>query len=234
MQKLNVLYFAHVREVTGIGQETLEVPPEAPVSLVLDMLCSKYERLRPLLGRCRVALNDAFVTEDVATGPGDELVLIPPVAGGSDAPSASPIGALPPVHVGPEPLDGAMREALEALVTSPAHGALVTFVGQVRDHARGKSVVRLEYEAYIPMAEKQLAAIIAATEAAYPGVRAVVHHRVGVLDIGDTAVIVCVGSAHRQAAFAACQMVIDRLKQDVPIWKRESSPDGAVWIDDRP
>jgi len=140
----------------------------------------------------------------------------------------------PRVHIGPEVLDTAAHDALTALVAGPTHGAVVTFVGQVRDHARGQAVSVLEYEAYVPMALKQLGAIADAVEDDFSGVKVAVHHRVGVLGIGDTAVIVAVGSAHRKAAFTACQAVIDRLKADVPIWKRETGPDGAVWVDDRP
>lgn len=234
MQKLNVLYFAHVREVVGKTSESIEVPSGADVASVLDILCSKYPQLGPVLARCRVALNDAFVATDAVTADGDEIVLIPPVAGGSGVVSGTNGAALPAVWVGPETLDDQVENALRRLVGSSGHGAVVTFAGQVRDHARGHAVVSLEYEAYIPMAKKQLQHIVDEVEKGHPGVVAAVHHRVGLLGIGDVAVIVAVASAHRQAAFIACQMVIDRLKQDVPIWKRETGPDGAVWVDDRP
>jgi MoaE-MoaD fusion protein len=234
MQKLNVLYFAHVREVVGRAAEIIEVPAGADVASVLQLLCSNYPRLGPVLARCRVALNDAFVTPDAVTADGDEIVLIPPVAGGSGMGPGATVGALPAVWIGPETLDGQVENALRRLVASSGHGAVVTFVGQVRDHARGRNIVSLEYEAHVSMARKQLQSIVVEVETAHPGVVAAVHHRVGLLGIGDIAVIVAVASAHRQAAFAACQMVIDRLKQDVPIWKRETGPDGAVWIDDRP
>jgi len=226
MQKLNVLYFAHVRDLVGIPRETLELAARCTVASALAELCRRHPGLERLLPRCRVALNGEFVEVSAAVGDGDELVLIPPVAGGS--------GALPRVRVGTEVLDGAAIASLKSLVSDPRHGAVALFVGDVRDHARGYAVNKLEYEAYIPMAERQLQRIIADLEADSPSIRIAVHHRVGLLDIGDTAVIVAVGSPHRKEALAACAEVIERLKRDVPIWKRETGPDGAVWIDDRP
>lgn len=117
-----------------------------------------------------------------------------------------------------------------ALVEGHSYGGLVTFVGAVRDNTRGRRVLRLEYEAYAPMAVKKLEEIAAEAKARWPEIRVAVLHRVGVLLPGEAAVVIAVASPHRKEAFLACEHVIDRLKQDVPIWKKEVYADGEVWV----
>jgi molybdopterin synthase catalytic subunit len=115
-------------------------------------------------------------------------------------------------------------------VAGPGFGAVATFVGLVRDHHAGRSVIHLEYSAYAEMAEARCAAIVA--EAETDGVRVALAHRLGVLEIGEAAVMVVVASAHREAAFATCRAVIERVKAEVPIWKRERYADGSEsWVD---
>ena len=121
--------------------------------------------------------------------------------------------------------------ALIARVESPAHGGVASFLGQVRDHHGGRTVDRLEYSAYGPMAEEECARIVAEAEARWP-VRVALKHRVGALVIGDIAVAVAAAGAHRDEAFAACRFVIEEVKRRVPIWKKEFYQDGAVeWVD---
>lgn len=125
-------------------------------------------------------------------------------------------------------------------VKHPGAGAVCVFVGCVRDHtlkdapggeARAPvAVVRLDYEAYAEMAEKVLAAIVREAEERWPGVRGFVQHRSGTLGIGELAVIVACSAPHRAKAFAACRHVIERLKEDAPIWKREHGEDGVSWV----
>ncbi|MEZ4269049.1 MAG: molybdenum cofactor biosynthesis protein MoaE [Myxococcota bacterium] len=222
---LNVLYFAHVRERTGLSAERLECPTGATVSEVVSLLVLRHPSLRTLVPSLRVAVNGEFAASDAVVPGGAELVLIPPVAGGAGTPRAALTEA---------PLTESTMRALTALVSSPAHGAVVTFAGTVRNHARGRQVTRLYYEAYERMALTQLEAVAAEVEAAVPGARVAVHHRLGMLEIGDVAVMIAAASAHRAEAFDACRRVIDRLKEDVPIWKREIGPDGEEWVSDRP
>lgn len=222
---LNVLYFAHVRERVGLASESLELPAGATVAEAVAVLVARYPALAPLMPTVRVAVDGEFVASAHLLRDGAELVLIPPVAGGCGTAV---------VALTEEPLDSARHEALTRLVGGPSHGGVVTFVGAVRDHARGQVVTRLDYEAYGAMALRQLERIIAEVEAEVPGTRCAVHHRVGTLAVGDVAVIVAAGSAHRDEAFSACRLVLERLKRDVPIWKREHGPDGAVWVADRP
>lgn len=115
-------------------------------------------------------------------------------------------------------------------VSSNEAGAIATFIGTVRDHNDGRSVTLLEYEAYRSMAEKQLRRIARALVEDNPGVRVAALHRVGALEVGDIAVVCAVSSAHRDAAFSVCRELIDRIKGEVPIWKREHGPEGPYWV----
>ncbi len=121
-------------------------------------------------------------------------------------------------------------ESLLAQVQSPRHGGIASFLGAVRDHQAGRSVVRLEYSAYQPMAEAECARIVREAEAQWDCAVAL-KHRIGTLHIGDVAVAIIAASAHRDEAFAACRYVIEEVKRRVPIWKREVFVDGSVeWV----
>ena len=126
------------------------------------------------------------------------------------------------------PLDLA---ALVESITAPDRGAVVTFVGVVRDHHDGRRVTGLSYSSYEPMADSECEAIRAEAERRWP-VRVAVVHRLGDLEIGDAAVAIVAASAHRDEAFAACRHVIEEVKRRVPIWKRERFADGTEeWVD---
>lgn len=120
--------------------------------------------------------------------------------------------------------------ALARRVAGPRNGAVLTFVGQVRDNSRGRVVSYLEYDAYTPMAEKQMRRIAADAMERW-SVEVAMEHRIGRIEIGEPSVVICVGSAHRDVGFDACRYCIDTLKENVPIWKKEVCPDGSFWIE---
>jgi molybdopterin synthase catalytic subunit len=121
-------------------------------------------------------------------------------------------------------------DAVVAVVTHPGAGAVVTFVGAVRETNAGHAVTRLEYEAYPALALAEMGRILGEIAAELPGVRVAVHHRTGSLEVGEAAVIAAASAPHREEAFDACRRVIDRVKARVPIWKREHGPDGPYWV----
>lgn len=121
--------------------------------------------------------------------------------------------------------------ALLGPIRRDADGGIALFVGVVRDHNEGKVVTSLDYEAYIPMAEKEMARIAEAVSLAHPEAVLAMRHRIGSLKIGDVAVAVVASAPHREEAFAACREGIEAIKARVPIWKREHGPDGAVWVE---
>ena len=115
-------------------------------------------------------------------------------------------------------------------VMTPESGGIDVFIGTVRNATKGKQVVRLEFEAYEPMALKETEKIAAQAFEKWPVQKLLVHHRVGILEVGEIPVIIAVSCAHRDAAFEACRFVIDTLKQTVPIWKKEVFEDGETWV----
>jgi MoaE-MoaD fusion protein len=215
--ELEVLFFAAARERVGASEQSVTLPDGASVTDLLDHLVAAHAALRPLLPYLRVAVDEAFVSDlSLPLSGGQVVALIPPVSGGNAE-----------VALSHAPLQA---DAIEALVAGPDRGALVTFEGRVRDHTGDHSVERLEYEAYETMALKTLLRIRDAAQSRWPSVRAAVHHRLGVLAIGEAAVVVAVSAPHRAPAFEACRFIIEELKKDVPIFKREVRGDGTIWV----
>jgi len=135
------------------------------------------------------------------------------------------------VRITREPLDTPVVRALEESVTTSGDGGVVTFQGVVRDNARGKQVRSLEYDAYVEMAEQQMAQIAAEVEARWEDASVAMVHRIGPLEIGECSVVVVVACPHRAEAFEACRYAIDTLKSTVPIWKKEIYADGEEWVE---
>ncbi|MDP2877688.1 MAG: molybdenum cofactor biosynthesis protein MoaE [Holophaga sp.] len=133
-----------------------------------------------------------------------------------------------PVAVLEMPLNAA---ALRAEATDPAAGAVVVFEGCARDHHDGKAVEALAYEAFLPMAEKELANLRGEAMARFALLRCLIHHRIGLVPLTEAAVVVVTASAHRKEAFEAAIWIMDRIKERVPIWKRERYPDGEAWVE---
>lgn len=215
-----VRLFASYREAAGVGQIELELPPGATVKDAIFKVVKDH----PLIAEGRqvvIARNHEYVTPDEPLAEGDEVALIPPVSGGAMT--------VAPIVVSASPLS--VDDALAA-VRESSFGGIVVFLGTVRDRSRDKRVTHLEYEAYTEMAEAKMREIAQRLEAKHAPLRLVMHHRVGDLAIGEIAVIVAAGAPHRDAAFTAARAAIDELKTIVPIWKKEHSDDGAVWIED--
>ncbi|SDN18586.1 molybdenum cofactor biosynthesis protein MoaE [Alkalicoccus daliensis] len=124
-------------------------------------------------------------------------------------------------------------EELIQSVIRPEAGAVTTFIGTVRELTEGKRTLSLTYEAYKPMAEKKLAQLGAELEAKYEGTKVAMAHRIGKLEISETAVVIAVSSPHRDASFKASREAIERIKEFVPIWKKEHWEDGEMWIGDQ-
>jgi molybdopterin synthase catalytic subunit len=217
--RVRVLYFAIVRERLRRQEEEVELPAGATVGALLDELGRRYEAIAALRPHLQVARNRETAPADAALADGDEVALIPPVSGGSGRP---PLAA-----VRDAPLD--LMEVVRA-VSHPGAGGVVTFTGVVRRESRGRVVDRLEYEAYREMAEARLGAIAAELERAHEGARLAILHRVGVLAVGEPAVVIAASAPHRAAAFDACREAIERLKREAPIWKKEVGADGEEWI----
>jgi molybdopterin synthase catalytic subunit len=204
---IRVRLFAGLREQAGWSERELdEIARVADVWPALDL----GEEPAGLL----YAVNREYAERERALHDGDEVALIPPVSGGA-------------FRVTEEPLS---LEAVAAEVADERAGAVATFTGTVRRQSRGREVTRLEYEAYAEMAEEVMAKLAAELEQRYELCAVAIHHRVGVLGIGEASVLIAVSAPHRQDALAACKDAIDTLKETVPLWKKEIYEGGEEWL----
>jgi MoaE-MoaD fusion protein len=224
--QVRVLPFGILKD--WLGASTLELPEGATVAALLDQLASGRAPVPPSTwGSIAVSVNHEYAQPAHVLREGDEVGLLPPVSGGSDA-DESGIGQI-----------AIVREVIEAdkLVAAAKHGsdgAVVVFDGIVRDNTRGRQTLHLDYEAYEEMALKQMQELAAEARKRF-GVRHVsIVHRLGRLVVGETSVLIVVASAHRAQAYEASRWLIDTLKKTVPIWKKETFVDGAVWADGEP
>jgi molybdopterin synthase catalytic subunit len=215
--RITVLYFAVFRERLGRADDALELPAGTTVAGAVARLAALHAPIAQLAGRFRVAVNQEMVGDAHVLADGDELALIPPVAGGSGR----------HVVLTGEPLS---LDRCIAAVRAPGMGGIATFTGMVRDASHGAVIERLEYEAYAPMAVRVMTALCDEIEAELASARVAVEHRVGTLAVGEIAVVIAAAAPHRAEAFAACRAMIDRLKDRVPIWKKEIGAAGETWI----
>jgi len=217
---IQVRYFAMLREHLGRSDESLEVPAGTSASAVYALVTASRPRLAGLQRSMMLMVNEEYVRGDHVLTDGDELAFIPPVSGGEMH--------LPKLFV--VTADELDPRAVESLVAADDAGAIVTFTGTVRNNARDRDVIALDYEAYVPAAERQLGNIGIEIVERWPSVRTAIHHRTGYLVPGVASVVIACASAHRAEAFAAASHAIERIKQIVPIWKKEHYADGSVWI----
>jgi molybdopterin synthase catalytic subunit len=212
--------FARLRELAhGEETQTIELPAGSSLSDVYEALRLSHPAL-PDRGAVRAALNQEFSDWSSLVADGDEVAFIPPVSGGAHG------GVLFELTI--DPLDA---RRLEAAVAHSGAGAICTFTGVVRDSSRGRPVTHLDYEAYAEMATAQMRKIGEEIAERWPEARVAMAHRTGRLEIGEASVVVCVSCPHRAEAIAACKWGIDRLKESVPIWKKEHADDGTYWIE---
>ena len=216
--RVDVVFFAALRESTGTSRTQVELPDGARGRDLREALLRLRPQLKDLLHASRLAQGVDFIDEDRVLADGDEIVLIPPVSGGSGPPS---------VLLTQEILD---VQSLREAANRPGAGAVLVFEGVVRSPSMGKDVLHLEYEAYEPMALAQMEKIVDEAGSRWPLTTACLHHRLGRIEVGETSVIALVSAPHRAEAFEACRHLIERLKADVPIWKKEFFHDGSVWV----
>lgn len=217
--------FASVREV--LGTDVLEVSVAAGTSI--DGLRKKLGDQYPGLMRLPVAfaVNRDYARSETVLQDGDEVAFIPPISGGT--------GAMDLYRF--DLVDGCIDpRAIEAECRTDADGAVVTFAGTTRNHNEGAEVLSLSYETYTEMAQRVMCHLFEEAVKRFPITRARVVHRLGEVPVGEASVVVVVASPHRGPAFDACRFLMDRLKNEVPIWKREKlkDGDGERWIGDLP
>lgn len=223
--KIRVLAFATASDALGWSERELELPGGSRVADLRVRLEGDHPKIARHWPRLAVAVNGRLASPDQELPEGAEVALLPPVSGG--APGERVRAALVD-----GPLDVA---AISAGVAGPECGAVVLFLGTVRDHHAGRAVARLTYSAYRSMALDVLERIVADLERAHPGLKAAIVHRLGEVPVGEPSVVIAVASPHRAAAYEASRTALERLKAEAPIWKREHYADGEVaWREEEP
>jgi MoaE-MoaD fusion protein len=223
--RITLRYFALWREELGRDEEVREVAAGTSVRAVIDGVIAGHARLTGLRPSTMFMVNQEYAALDQALHDGDEVAVIPPVSGGSQTAGEANEGRL--FKVVETPLD--VMDVI-TVVEHPTAGAIVSFIGTVRDNSLGRAVTALEYEAYPAAAEKMMARVADEIAERWGLTRVAIIHRVGQLTVGEASVVIAVSAPHRHAAFEACEYMIVRLKEIVPIWKKEAYSDGAVWI----
>jgi MoaE-MoaD fusion protein len=227
--RVKVLFFGMLKDLAGKDSDTLELSDGARVEDLLQFWRGSIARFSEYEKSLALAVNQQYAPASTVLRDGDEVAVLPPVSGGSAG--ETPTKTCGRVRIVHEPID------LELETESLKHrdvGAVTVFEGIVRDHSRGRRTVYLDYEAFEPMALKQLEILAAEAKQKFQIRDVAIVHRLGRLEIGETSVLIAVASAHRGAAFEACRWIIDTLKKTVPIWKKEYFEDGAVWADGEP
>jgi len=212
-------FFALFRELFGETERELDLPVGSRVADVWARLVAERPVLGNLEGAVRFAVNREYVPADHELKAGDELVFVPPVSGGEDGQTM--------FEITERPLE---PQELISAVQTEEDGAVVLFIGVVRNNSEGRPTRYLVYEAYPEMAEAKVAEIAAEARRRWGVGKVAVKHRVGQLEIGEASVMVAVAAPHRAEAFEACRYIMDRVKTDAPIWKKEVFIDGEVWV----
>ncbi len=232
MPTLEIRLFATLKDKAGQSRIQIELDSPTTVAEMLKKVAAAYPKLESSLSTTLVSVNRNFAAEDTAVSPGDEVAFFPPVSGGSQ-----------PQHPHPHPTYFAITadeldiNAIHQKIIGPDIGAVITFTGYVRGQTQREGqppeTLYLEYEAYSEMAEERMAQIAREIWERWPLVKGIaIVQRIGKLDISDVTTFVACAAGHRdQGAFDAARYGIDRLKEIVPVWKKEVGQNNSVWVE---
>lgn len=226
MPHIHILFFATLKDRVGLGRVEADLPEGARVADLKSYLAGQYPSVSPLLGHTLVSINQAYAFDEDSVPEDAEIALFPPVSGGGEEfPTILHI-----VH------DALNLDELVRQITLPSTGAAAVFTGMVRGittRDQPHQTVSLEYEAYVPMAEAKMAQVAGEIRERWPAVQGIAMvQRIGLLEAGTPTVLIACSAAHRDTGvFEAARYGIDRLKEIVPVWKKEIGPDGQEWIE---
>ena len=227
MMTIQILLFATLKDAAPGGQLEIEVPDGARVSDVWEAAIARAPQLEKWRQHARVAVNQSYADDDEIVPAGAEIALIPPVSGGESQPFVE-------VRETELSLDEVVRAV--QLAMGGRAGAICTFLGVVRSNStdpdgnKHDDISFLDYEAYAPMAHREMRAICHYIRENWDGACSITH-RTGRLNVGEASVAIAVATAHRAASFEACRYAIETLKKQVPVWKRETASDGFWWVE---
>ena len=228
---VRLLFFGAARDTVGHSDTTLSLPNSTTAAVAFEHVVENFPGLRRFGRSLLFAINEEYAAPDREVRAGDELAVFPPVSGGS-------AGALSPSQD-----DRSSNDFFELTTTAidvgsvarrvvlPECGATVTLDGYAREWTKGRRTLHLVYEAYPSMALSEMRKLGREAHARFAIAYIGIVHRTGKLEIGETSVVIAVGSPHRRAAFEACEWAIRELKRTVPIWKKEIFEDGEIWVE---
>lgn len=218
--QVKVIYFGILREFSGVQSEVIKAAAGVTTGEILAQLRSRYSKIDRFANSIAIAVNLEYSPLERVLKDNDEVALIPPVSGG--------IARCAIVR------DPIRTQEISEQLRAGEDGAVIVFEGIVRNNTKGRKTLYLDYEAYEPMAVREMESLCDRAMSDYKIRDVRIVHRVGRLEIGETSVVIVVASAHRGAAFDAARFLIDTLKKKVPVWKKEYFEDGAVWADGEP
>ncbi len=229
---ITVKLFAVLKKLAGTDELNLPVPAGGTVADVISAISEMHPEVGKLISERKVmlSLNQESAEDQMAVKSGDELAVLPPFAGGSGEAPAD-VDQLVRVQEGPFDVNAEIELVKQA---SKGIGAIVTFLGIGRDHSKGKDIEGLTFEYYAGMAEKRLKQIREQAIRDFNLVECGIVHRFGDITLGEDIVLINAASSHRPEAFEACRWCIDELKRITPIWKKEFTPEGEVWVEEHP
>ena len=213
--RIRLLAFASVSDILGRAEGDLSLTEGSSIRDLKELLESDHPELKSVWQVLAVAVNGELSTDETTLDEGDEVALLPPVSGGTDETPVLQDSVLDVAAVARE-------------VADPSCGALAIFVGNVRDQHQGREVESITYSAYPSMATSRIRTICHQLEESSPGARIAIVHRLGDIDVGEASVVIAVSSPHRAAAYDASREALERLKTEVPIWKKEHYKDGEI------
>ncbi len=216
--RVKVLFFGILKDLVGKAEDSVDLPPGTTVETLFSRYSQRYETLGGKRPSILFARNREFAAADTVLNENDEVAFLPPVSGGDG-------------HIFEIVREKIDSRALVEKLQRPEDGAVVVFEGVVRNNTKGRATTHLEYECYESMAREQMARIGKEIAKQFAIGRIGMIHRLGRLEIGEASVVVVATAPHRKPAFDAALEGINRLKREVPIWKKEFFADGAVWVD---
>ena len=235
---VTVRLFAAVRQAAGREEIRLELEQPCPVRVFVRTLQDSHPKLARLFDEKKVliAVNEEMAQQETIVKDGDEIALMPPFAGGGGGRQSSGRQAVEPRPMARiQEADFSLDEEVARVKQSSKRiGGIAVFLGTAREFSKDHEVRKLSLEQYAGMAEKKIREIREAALKRFPIIEVSMIHRIGELSVGDNIVLIIVGAEHRSQAFEACRWCIDELKRTVPLWKKEVTPGGEIWVEDRP
>lgn len=227
---VRVLFFGAARDAAGLDETTLELPGATTCAGAFDHVLRTFPELQRFGKSLLLAINEEYAQPGREVRDADELAIFPPVSGGAEAVTkeTKATGAQDFFELTTERIDVG---AVARRIVPNACGATVTLDGYVREFTRGRRSLYLVYEAYAPMALKELQRLAQQAHQLFDIAHIGIVHRTGRLEIGETSVVISVSAPHRGSAFEACEWAIKELKRTVPIWKKEFYEDGEIWVE---